>query len=98
MTEEAGSRKVQVLLVEDNPADVELLRMALKNAGVDCELTVLEDGAEALALVRQRENDARASIPDLAVLDLNLPKIGGLEVLEAMRASRAFAGTRVAIL
>ena len=98
MTEEAGSRKVQVLLVEDNPADVELLRMALKNAGVDCELTVLEDGAEALALVRQRENDARAPILDLAVLDLNLPKHGGLEVLEAMRASRAFAGTRVAIL
>ena len=47
-------------------------------------------------LVRQRQ--AGASIPDLAVLDLNLPKIGGLEILEAMRASRAFAGIPVAIL
>jgi CheY-like chemotaxis protein len=92
------ARKYQILLVEDNAADVQLLRMALKTADVDCELNVMEDGAEALALVRQREKFAGEAIPDLAVLDLNLPKNGGLEVLEAIRASQVFGRVPVAIL
>ncbi len=92
------ARKRRILLVEDNPADVNLIRHALKEADLDCELSVLEDGAQALALIRQADLTAGATIPDLAVLDLNLPKHGGLEVLAAIRASRAFARMPVAIL
>lgn len=98
MSETADSRKVHILLVEDNPADVGLLRLAFKAAQLDCDLTVLEDGAEALLFIRHREDPGEASIPDLAVLDLNLPKNGGLEVLEAIRANSAFSGMPVAIL
>jgi chemotaxis family two-component system response regulator Rcp1 len=102
MIENVGVRKTQIVLVEDNPADVELVRMALKEAGLDCDLTVLEDGAEALAMVRRRESHPGEFhprfIPDLIVLDLNLPKKGGLEVLEAIRANCDFARTPVAIL
>ena len=70
----------------------------LKDAGLDCDLTVLEDGAAALSLIRQPDTGGSTRIPDLAVLDLNLPKNGGLEVLEAIRANSAFAKMRVAIL
>lgn len=93
-----NERKAHLLLLEDNPGDVDLLRRALRSAEFDCELTVLEDGAEALAFVRQQGKYAGARIPDLAVLDLNLPKNDGLEVLEAMRASRVFDAVPVAIL
>ena len=98
MIEERGDRKVQILLVEDNPADVDLLRRALRSAQLNFELTVIEDGADALAFVRQKEKEAGTPAPDLVVLDMNLPKNSGLEILEAMRASRVFADVPVAIL
>ena len=98
MTDEGDGRKVQVLVVEDNPADVELLRWALGNAQVDCDLTVIDDGGEAMAFVQQRGKYLDTRTPDLAILDLNLPKYDGIEILEAMRANQAFAGVPVAVL
>ncbi len=98
MTEKTGSSKARILLVEDNPGDVELFRLALRKAGLDCVLTVLDDGADALALVRQQGNYADLDAPDLVVLDLNVPKYDGVEILEAMRANPAFGDVRVAIL
>ena len=98
MGDHAEPRKAQILLVEDNPADVELLRWALKNADVAFELTVLEDGGEGLAYAQQRGKYAAAAAPDLAILDLNLPKNDGIEVLEALRANPVFARIPVAIL
>ena len=54
------SRKACILVIEDNPADVALLRLALENAELDCDLTVLEDGGEALAFIREpRKRDER---------------------------------------
>lgn len=91
-------RKAQILLVEDNPADVYLLRRALNNAGAECDLTVLEDGAEALAFVRKQGAFTAALVPDLIVLDLNLPKNGGLDVLQAMVGENSLTGVPVAIL
>jgi CheY-like chemotaxis protein len=90
--------KSQVLVVEDNPADVELLRWALDSAAVECELTVIEDGGEALAFVQQRGKYLGSTAPDLAILDLNMPKYDGMEILEAMRASQVFASVPVAVL
>ena len=86
--------KTRILVIEDNPADVDLLRRALRDAGMDCELTVIDDGAEALAYVRREVQD----VPDVAIIDLNLPKHGGLEVLEEIRANRTLAALPVVIL
>jgi two-component system response regulator len=98
MSEGYAGRKARILLIEDNPADVELLRRAFAAADLDCELMLLEDGAEALAFLRRAEGAGSETSPDLTVLDLNLPKIDGIEVLQAMRASNQFAGTPVAVL
>src|SRR5438874_13452464 len=98
MTDEPCVRKVQVLLVEDNPGDVELLRWALGRASLDCELIVIDDGSDAIAFVQQRGKYTGAAVPDLAILDLNLPKYDGLEILAEMRANRAFASVPVAVL
>jgi len=96
MNDTLESRKFRILVVEDNPADVDLLRRALKYAGLECALTVVDDGADALALVRQQ--GLAADAPDLAIIDLNLPKHGGLEVLEEIRANGALAHLAVVIL
>lgn len=98
MTGDGATKKVRIFLAEDNSGDVELLRMALKTADVDCDLLVVSDGREALDFVRQRGKYANQQPPDLAVLDLNLPKNDGLEVLEALRANAAFAAVPVAIV
>src|ERR1700726_3759497 len=98
MTERPIDGKRCILLVEDNPGDVQLLRLALKKAEVDCELSVVDDGAEALELVRQHGKYAAFPAPDLLVLDLNIPKYDGVEILAAMRANPAWAHVRVAIL
>lgn len=87
----------QILLIEDNPADVYLLRMALTNARLSFELKVIDDGALALAYVQRHGEDPSSPIPDLAVLDLNLPKIEGLQILQAIRSSLRFAEVPVVI-
>ncbi len=91
------SEPFQILLVEDNPADVYLLRMALTNAKLHFELNVIEDGALALDYVDRQGKNPSSRIPDLAVLDLNLPKIEGLEVLQAIRSNLRFAEVPVVI-
>jgi two-component system response regulator len=93
-----GDRKPRILLVEDNPGDVDLIRLAFKSAGLDCVLTVMSDGGEALAFINEEGVHAGAPVPDLAILDLNVPKNDGLEILEAMRSSNKFAGLPVAVL
>lgn len=98
MSGELRSRKPHILLVEDNPGDVDLLRLAFETAELDCELTVLDDGGEALALVRQEGKYAEIPPPDLAILDLNVPKNDGLEILEAMRSNETYADVAVAVL
>jgi len=98
MTETAAGRKIRIFVAEDNSGDVHLLRLALRTAELDCELIVVGDGREALDFVRQRGKYAQMEPPDLAVLDLNLPKNDGLEILEALRANAAFSGVPVAIV
>jgi chemotaxis family two-component system response regulator Rcp1 len=88
MSSTATAKSFHILLVEDNPADIYLFREALKGAGVNFELTVIENGADGLAFARRQGAYAESSIPDLAVLDLNLPKGGGASVLEAMRGNK----------
>jgi chemotaxis family two-component system response regulator Rcp1 len=75
----------QVLLGEDNPADVYLVREALRENGVECNLRVARDGEEVLEIL-SGESPGRESI-DLIILDLNLPRHDGIEILEHLRES-----------
>lgn len=78
-------RPVQILLVEDNPGDVRLTIEALKEAKVLNKLIIVKDGVEALSLLRQEGVHAQAARPDLILLDLNLPKKDGREVLAEIK-------------
>jgi CheY-like chemotaxis protein len=74
-----------VLLVEDNPGDVRLIQEALKDAKIHAHITVVYDGLEALGLLRREGKYSSAPIPDLILLDLNLPKMSGHEVLSKIK-------------
>lgn len=78
-------RPIEILLVEDNQGDVRLLTEAFKDTRIKNAITVLGDGSEALAYLRQQENYAGRSLPDLILLDLNLPKVDGRQVLAEVK-------------
>jgi CheY-like chemotaxis protein len=84
-----------IFIVEDNATDVELFRLALSEACVASDLVVFEDGGEIIDHIRKPDS---ALLPDLIMLDLNLPKSGGLEVLRVIRESPVFAKVPVAVL
>jgi DNA-binding response OmpR family regulator len=84
-------------LVEDNSADVGLVREALEEHGVDCELLVIGDGDKAIRFIQALE-DEPAVCPDLFIIDLNLPKKPGREVLQNMRQNAKCKGATVVIL
>jgi CheY-like chemotaxis protein len=76
------ARSHRILLVEDNAGDAELMRLALTEAQPGCQLLVATDGEQALELL------LRGNLPDLVLLDLNLPRLSGHELLADLRASR----------
>ena len=78
-------RVYRILLVEDNDGDIYLIKMALRQAGIEFDLTVFNDGESAITYFGDESNYRERGLPDLTVLDLNLPKRDGLEVLEAIR-------------
>ncbi|MCU1327773.1 MAG: histidine kinase [Bryobacterales bacterium] len=86
-----------ILLVDDNPADVDLLRMALAANGVVGRLLIASNGREAMAIANDL-NSGVLACPDLIVLDINMPFFSGLEVLERLRASTICPQPPVAIL
>lgn len=88
----------RILLVEDNAADVYLFKKALEEAQLQFELMVIQDGGEALAFVWREGKYAERAVPDLAVLDLNLPKDSGIQILRAIRESGDLKEVRVAIV
>ena len=90
-------RRASILLVEDNPADVTLVREALEEHGVEGELLVVRDGETALGLIQEIESEA-LKCPDLFIVDLNIPKKPGREVIEHMRQSATFDQALIAVL
>jgi len=82
----AGEIPIEVLLVEDDPGDVLMTREAFEEHKVRNRLTVVSDGAEALAYLRREGEYADAPRPDLVLLDLNLPRRDGREVLAEVKA------------
>ena len=85
MTNPSFGRPVEILLVEDNPGDVRLTMEALKDDKIRNHITVMPDGVEALAYLRREAKYQDAVRPDLILLDLNLPKKNGREVLQEIK-------------
>jgi len=86
-----------LLLVEDNPADVFLVREALREESLDCDLQVVDDGEQAMRFFERVDAGSQAP-PDLLLLDLNVPRVGGEQVLERLRKIRQCAGVGVVVI
>lgn len=91
-------KPIEILLVEDNPGDVRLTIEALKEAKVINNLTVMKDGAETLVFLRRQGPYANAPRPHLILLDLNLPKKDGREVLAEIKADDSLKRIPVVVL
>lgn len=89
---------VRILVAEDNPADVYLLREALGLEDKEVEILLVTDGEQALEYVKRQGSHGDAILPDLVVLDLNLPKSDGSDVLRCIRETPAYAKVPVVIL
>jgi chemotaxis family two-component system response regulator Rcp1 len=98
MKNKAPAEAVRILLIEDNPADVDLMKYALDQGHFRYELSTLTDGAEALAFIRREGKYAHAAQPGLIVMDLHLPKNDAMEVLEEIRGNAEFTDLPVAVL
>ncbi len=91
-------RPVEILLVEDSPSDVRLAREALLAGSVPKRISVVTDGAQAIDFVRRRGEFSGAPRPDLVLLDLNLPKRDGIEVLREIKSDPGLRSITVIIL
>lgn len=89
---------IRVLLVEDNPGDAELIRDTLESSKLMLEIEVVTDGAQAVDYLLKQGVFARAETPDLIMLDLNLPKMDGRQVLERVKTSERLKLVPVVIL
>ena len=93
-----SAQPIEVLLVEDSPGDVRLTQEALKDAKVHVSLQVARDGIEAMSFLKQEGEYANSPRPDLILLDLNLPKKDGREVLQEIKDSPTLKSIPVVIL
>jgi chemotaxis family two-component system response regulator Rcp1 len=95
---ETGAATFEIFLIEDSPGDVRLTREAFKDAKVHINLNVASDGAEAMDFLRREGKYADVPRPDLILLDLNLPKKDGREVLEEIKENSSLKSIPVVIL
>jgi CheY-like chemotaxis protein len=93
-----STRLIEILMVEDNPGDVRLTREAMKEGKIGNRLSVVSDGVEALEFLRRQGRFADAPRPDLILLDLNLPRKDGREVLAEIKFDTALRTIPVVVL
>jgi chemotaxis family two-component system response regulator Rcp1 len=98
MTLGTNDRPLEILLVEDNPGDVELTKRILNRCRSKLNISVAEDGEVAMEVLRQQGAYANATRPDLIILDLNMPKKDGYEVLDEINAAPYLRNIPVMIL
>lgn len=88
----------QIVLAEDNSADVMLVRMALKSSGLNCEVRVLDDGDKAVTFLEEVDANPAAGPIDLLLLDMHLPKRDGEDILNRLFSSDRYAQTPVVVM
>jgi CheY-like chemotaxis protein len=93
-----GQREIEVLLVEDDPGDVLMTREAFQDYKVHNQLHVVNDGEQAMAFLRQEGDYAGRPRPDLVLLDLNLPRMDGRQVLHAIKSDPELSSIPVVVL
>ncbi|MEH2050657.1 response regulator [Nostoc sp.] len=98
MSVEREEKHKMIFLVEDNKADIRLIQEALKNSSVPHEVVTVKDGIDAMAYLRQEGEYANAPRPDLILLDLNLPKKDGREVLAEIKTDPVLKRIPVVVL
>ena len=98
MTSDTVGRPMEILLVEDDLEDAGLTIEALNEGDVPCRVSLVRDGEEAMEFLRRQGKYARTPRPDVILLDLKLPKMGGREVLAAVRADDALTQIPVVVL
>ncbi len=98
MKTQHDSKIVEILLVEDSPSDVLLTKRALNDAKINNRLHIVQDGVEAMAFLRKEPPYTNMPRPDLILLDLNLPKKSGTEVLTEIKSDESFSIIPVCIL
>ena len=98
MTVQGGFRAIEILMVEDSPTDVLMAREALQQAKLLNNLSVTENGVEAMAFLRKEGRYSGAPRPDLIFLDLNMPRKDGREVLQELKADPQLKFIPVVIL
>ena len=86
-------KPIKILLIEDNPGDIELVKIGLEEARMANEITVFDDGQVALDFFEQGED-----LPDIILLDINLPKVDGFEILRKIRTMEASKNIPVVML
>ena len=91
-------RQIEILLVEDDPGDVLMTREAFEDYKVRNRLHVVDDGVEAMAFLRREGEYAETPRPDLVLLDLNLPRMDGREVLDAIKSDPELSSIPVVVL
>ena len=89
---------IEILLVEDNPGDVRLTQIALEDSKISVNLNVVVDGVEAIAFLRKQENYTQVPTPGIILLDLNLPRKDGREVLAEIKADHTLKRIPVVVL
>lgn len=91
-------KNFRILIVEDNPADIRLTKVAIQKSEIGCQLDVVKDGVEALNFLKKLGKYSKVDHPDLILLDLNLPKKNGLEVLKEIKEDEDLKRIPVVVL
>lgn len=92
------TRPFEILLAEDNQADVELVRVALREHDVNCSLQVISDGVKAIEFLNRIDKQEKTAPLDLVLLDMRLPGCDGEEVLQCLRSTERYAQTPVIVM
>jgi chemotaxis family two-component system response regulator Rcp1 len=92
------AKSINILLVEDNPGDIRLIKEVLKEGKIQSNLSIVLDGEEALSFLKQTDQYVDAVRPDIIILDLNLPKKDGREILSDIKADPALVHIPVIVL
>ena len=98
MNRQVKTKPPEILLIEDNPGDVRLALEAMKEEDIDSRLTIVSDGAEAMDFLHRLGKHSNVPRPNLIILDLNLPKRDGREVLAMIKSDRDLKRIPVVVL